>query len=212
MPLLALVNQKGGVSKSTTSVHLACWLYARGLSVTLVDSDAQRSSSGWLSEMDGDAPPYRVIASPDDLLELLPAVADEFEFVVIDSPAGLAEETRAILFRADLAIVPVQPTGVDLRSAGDVLRLIKQAQSVRGGLPKAVMFLTRAVKGTRLKDEAIDLLAGIESATLLDTVVHQRQAVADTSGQACTVWDLGRAGATSATEFETLFEEILRQL
>ncbi len=44
---------------------------------------------------------------------------------------------------------------MDLRSASDAMRLVKQAQSVRGGLPKAVMFLSRAVKGTKLKDEAI---------------------------------------------------------
>lgn len=211
MPILALVNQKGGVSKSTTSVHLAYWLHRCNKQAVLVDADAQRSSSLWLEGMDN-APPYRVIASPDDLLEQLPDVADEFEFVVVDAPAGLAEETRAILFSADVAIVPVQPTGVDLRSAGDALRLIKQAQRVRGGAPQAVMFLARAVKGTRLKDEAIELLASIEAATLLDTVVHQRQVIADTSGQSCTVWDLGKAGDASASEFDTLFREVMEKL
>jgi len=211
MPILALVNQKGGVGKSTTSVHLAYWLRRCNKAVLLVDADAQRSSSLWLDGMD-DAPPCRVISSPDDLLEQLPDVANEFEFVVVDAPAGLAEETRAILFSADIAIVPVQPTGVDLRSAGDALRLIKQAQRVRGGMPQALMFLARAVKGTRLKDEAVEVLAGIEAATLLGTVVHQRQAVADTSGQSCTVWNLGKAGAASASEFDALFREVMEKL
>jgi chromosome partitioning protein len=54
------------------------------------------------------------------------------------------------------------------------MRLVKQAQSVRGGLPKAVMFLSRAVKGTKLKDEAIALLGKNPEAILLDTVIHQK--------------------------------------
>ena len=60
--------------------------------------------------------------------------------------------------RADLAVTPVQPSGIDVQSAADAVRLIKQAQSVRQGPPQAVMFLSRAVKGTKLKTEARELL------------------------------------------------------
>ncbi len=93
------------------------------------------------------------------------------------------------------------------------MRLVKQAQSVRGGLPKAVMFLSRAVKGTKLKDEAIALLSKNPGAMLLDTVIHQKQAIADTSGQSATVWELpGRPASESASEYEKLFTEMLKQL
>ena len=133
--------------------------------------------------------------------------------LVVDGPASLAEATRAILFRADLAIVPVQPTGVDLRSASDAVRLIKQAQSVRGGLPAAAVFLSRAVKGTKLKDEALALLSKTPEVTMLKTVIHQKQAIADTSGQSATVWDLpSRPASSSAREYERLFKEILSLL
>jgi len=84
---------------------------------------------------------------------------------------------------------------------------------VRGGLPKAAAFLSRAVKGTRLKDEALSLLGKIERATLLQSVVHQRQVVADTSGQSATVWEMsGQPARDAAKEFETLFTEILSLL
>ncbi|MHC5614248.1 MAG: P-loop NTPase family protein [Nostoc sp.] len=73
--------------------------------------------------------------------------------------AGLSEPSRAILFRADLAVVPCQPTGLDLQSASDAVRLIRQAQSVRGGAPQAAIFISRAVKGTKLLGEAIALLS-----------------------------------------------------
>jgi len=157
--------------------------------------------------------PCEVIGSPDDLLERVPELAADYEYLIVDGPASLSEATRAILFRSDLAFIPVQPTGVDLRSASDAMRLVKQAQSVRGGLPKAIMFLSRAVKGTKLKDEAISLLSKNPGAMLLDTVVHQKQAIADTSGQSATVWDIsGRSASESASEYETLFKELFKQL
>lgn len=212
--VISLVNQKGGVSKSTTSVHLAYWLIKKQKQKTLlIDADAQKSSSLWIEGMEEIEIPFKVIGSPDELLEQIPDLAAGYDYVIVDGPASLSEATRAILFRSDLAFIPVQPTGVDLRSASDAMRLVKQAQSVRGGLPKAVMFLSRAVKGTKLKDEAIALLGKNPGATLLKTVIHQKQAIADTSGQSATVWDLsGKSASESAVEYEKLFKEMLQQL
>lgn len=177
-----------------------------------MDADAQRSSSVWLS---GVEPPVRcqVLQSADDLLEQIPELHKECDRLIVDGPASLAEETRAILFRTDLAVIPVQPTGVDLRSAFDVLRLIKQAQSVREGYPKAAVFLNRAVKGTKLKTEAINLLSQNQELTMLKSAIHQRQAIADASGQSATVWEMsGVAPSESAKEYERLFKEIVKLL
>lgn len=211
--VISLCNQKGGCGKSTTAVHFAYWLTVkRKARVLLVDADAQRSSSQWVEDMETQID-REVVQTPDDLLERIPELAADREYVIVDGPASLSEATRAILFRTDLAVIPVQPTGVDLRSASDAMRLVKQAQSVRSGLPAATLFLSRAVKGTRLKDEARALLAQIPGATLLDTVIHQKQAVADTSGQSATVWELpGRAATESGGEFDGLFKEILKLL
>ena len=213
MTIIALINQKGGCGKSTTAVHFTYWLATKKKKkVLLVDADAQQSSSAWLSGMEQKIP-YKVVQTPDDLLDQVPDLASSYDLLIVDGPASLAEATRAILFRADLAVVPVQPTGVDLRSASDAVRLIKQAQSVRGGQPTAAVFLSRAVKGTKLKEEAIALLSKTPEITMLKTVVHQKQAIADTSGQSATVWDSsGRPAKESAQEYERLFKEILATL
>lgn len=213
MTIIALINQKGGCGKSTTAVHFTYWLATKKKKkVLLVDADAQQSSSEWLSGMNLQIP-NKVVQTPDDLLDQIPELVKHYDLLIVDGPASLSEATRAILFRADLAIVPVQPTGVDLRSASDAVRLIKQAQSVRGGPPAAAVFLSRAVKGTKLKEEAIALLSKTPEVTMLKTVIHQKQAIADTSGQSATVWDLSsRPAKESAQEYERLFKEVLAML
>ncbi len=210
MPVIAYVNQKGGCAKSTTAIHFAYWLVQKGKRVLVVDSDAQRSSSQWCSRMEP-AIACQVLPSPDDLLEQLTDLAATVDCLIVDGPAGLSEATRAILMRADLAVIPVQPSGIDLQSAADAVRLIKQAQIVRNGLPPAVMFLSRAIKGTKLKDEALQVLEKFSpQIKILKSVIHQKQAIADTSGQSATVWDLGSQPAKEAArEYNRLFKEIM---
>ena len=87
------------------------------------------------------------------------------------------------------------------------MRLIEQAQSVRGGTPKAALFLAMAVRGTNLKDESLEVLSGL-GLGVLSAVIHQKQAIADSFGQQSTVFDMtGRAAADSAREFDQLFKE-----
>ncbi|MCU0569423.1 MAG: AAA family ATPase [Oculatellaceae cyanobacterium Prado106] len=208
--VIAFINQKGGCAKSTTSVHFAYWLnQKKQQKVLLVDSDAQKSSSIWLDSMETKIP-FQVIQSPDDLLEQIPNLALQQQYIVVDGPAALSETTRAILFRADIAVVPCQPTGVDLRSAADTVRLINQAQSVRKGAPEAAVFISRAVKGTKLLDEAEQLLSQTK-VPILKSKIYQRQIIADTFGQRATVWDLnGKPATDSSKEFDNLFKEILK--
>ena len=163
----------------------------------------------YMDECDRGAARHRSPGYVDDILDRVPVAATRYDYVVIDGPAGLSELTRTILLRADLALVPCKPTGVDVRSAADSVRLIKQAQSVRGGLPQAALFLSMALKRTNLKSESLEVLSGLGLSVLAATI-HQKQAVADAFGQKSTVFDMGgKAGAESAREFKALFEEAI---
>jgi len=208
MPVIALVNQKGGCGKSTASIHLSYWLTHLGKRVLLIDADAQQSSSQWA---DAIGLPNKILRTPDELIEQVPLLAAQHDYLVLDAAGALSEVTRAILLRCDLAVIPCQPSGVDLRSATDAVRLIQQAQSVRGGIPRAAAFLNRATPRTKLKEEAMALIQSLPSITALKTVIHQRQPVADAYGQGATVFQL--PGATEAArEYEALCKEILEVL
>jgi chromosome partitioning protein len=237
MPIIAVVNQKGGAGKSTIAVHLTRWLHklqsnqsspatvkgkksktiktessAHKPKVILVDADAQRSSSSWLSRL-SEQIPCKIIQTPDELLDELPKLSEQYEWVIVDGPAALSETTRAIVLVADIAIVPCQPTGVDLESASDTVRLLNQAQRVRQGAPHAILFVNRAVKGTRLKEEALEVLKVMPGVSVLDIVIHQRQILADAFGQNATVFDLtGSTASIARRELESLFKKALEEL
>jgi chromosome partitioning protein len=76
-----------------------------------------------------------VTNNPEDLLDSLPQLAIEFDTVIVDGPAGLSEVTKSILYASDLALVPCKPSVLDTHSSGKILRMLRQAQRVRGGMP-----------------------------------------------------------------------------
>ena len=209
MPTIAVVNQKGGAGKSTIAVHLARWLQRQKKPILLVDADGQKTSSIWLESLESEIP-FQVIQNPDELLDQLPKLAKEYEWLLVDGPATLSETTRALLLWADLALIPCQPAGVDLASASDTVRLVRQAQAIRSGLPRAALFLNKAIKGTKLKDEAFAVLQQVEDVALLPTIIHQRQVITDSFGQGATVFDMtGTPAGTARRELESLFQQAM---
>lgn len=212
MPTIAIVNQKGGAGKSTIAVHLARWLQRQQKAILVIDADGQRTSSIWLESLETEIP-FIVLQDPNELLDQLPKLADRHDWLIVDGPATLSETSRAMLLWADLALIPCQPAGVDLASASDTVRLVRQAQAIRGGLPKAAIFLNKAIKGTKLKTEALAVLQQVQDIKLLKPIIHQRQALADAFGQSATVFELtGTPAGTARRELESLFRQALELL
>ncbi|MBW4490421.1 MAG: AAA family ATPase [Trichocoleus desertorum ATA4-8-CV12] len=205
--LIGVLNRKGGCGKSTTAVHLAYWLFQQQQRVMLIDADGQASSSQWLKKLDM---PSVVINDPDDLFDQIGKFTEEYDSVIVDSPSVLGEPAKSVLLSVDLALVPVQPSNLDLLSAKDIVRLVNQAQKIRKGLPRAAMFLSRAARGTVLLREAQEALRKTQGFKLLNSVIYQRQVIADAPGQAATVFSMTGEAATSATkDYNKLFEEAI---
>lgn len=202
--ITALINQKGGVGKSSTAVHFAYWLQQQEYKVLLIDSDSQGSSSMWCRSIGIEA---IAETDPNELAEKIPDWIEGFDQVVIDGAGGLTETTRVILYFSNVALIPCQPTALDLVSSGSAVKLVKQAQRFRSDLVGAT-FINRAVPRTKLMGEAKTALSGIEGISHLKTVVYQRQCIADAFGQDQTVFEMGAAGEKSANEYRQLFEEV----
>ena len=208
MTIISFFNQKGGCGKSTSTVHFACWLRFLEYSVIVIDSDAQRSSSIWLNTLVEPVDVVR-ITSADEMLNKISAISHEYDFTLIDCPAGISEITRTILLKTDAVIIPCQPSGIDLWSTTDTVQFINQIKSIRNGQPDSCIFLSKAIKGTNLKSKSLQQLYQLKT-QVLESCVHQRQIIAEAFNESTTVWDISQESALeSRREFHYLFSEIL---
>lgn len=119
MPVLAVVNRKGGSGKSTFAAHVAAWCARQGLAVMLGDIDRQQSSRGWLRRRDPSLPgiaPWTL-----DQKNVL-RVPTGITHVVLDTPGGLHgfELARIVMF-ADAIVIPVCPSLFDRESAAQCI-------------------------------------------------------------------------------------------
>lgn len=207
--IIVVANSKGGVGKSTLAVHLAAWLHEQGHRVTLADCDTQQSSSEWIRESRPDIKAVR-LDNPDIILNELPILAQEADYVVADGPGSQTETSRALLLRADLAIVPCKASMLEVRALAKATEVLRQAQDIRGGIPKAVIVLSMVGKTYRLTKDMKDAAAAL-SLPLASTALTLRQIYADAPGQGAVVWTMGSRAREAADEVDSLFREILPQ-
>jgi chromosome partitioning protein len=205
--IIVIANSKGGVGKSTVAVHLAAWLHEQGHSVILADCDSQQSSSEWIREA---APQVRAVRldKPNDILNELPILNQDADFVVADGPGSQTETSRALLLRADLAIVPCKASMLEVRALAKATEVLRQAQDIRAGQPKAVIVLSMVGKNYRLTKDMKEAAAALHL-PMASTPLILRQIFADAPGQGAVVAKLGSRAREAAQEVDKLFSEIL---
>ncbi|MFO0835772.1 MAG: ParA family protein [Phycisphaerales bacterium] len=208
--IIAVANSKGGVGKSTLAVHLAAWLSERGRSVALADCDTQQSSSQWVREA---CPMVRTICfqDPDDIIETLPHLAREVDYVVADGPGSLVEITRAILLVADTAIVPCKASMLEIRALDAATKVLRLARQIRSGKPEATIVLSMVGKRYRLTQDMHDA-AAVLKLPISPTMLTLRQVYADAPGQAAVVWNMGSRARDAASEIDRLFRELFPEV
>ncbi|MEZ6063687.1 MAG: ParA family protein [Planctomycetaceae bacterium] len=207
MTIIAVTNSKGGVGKSTVAVHLAAWLHEQGHRVILADCDTQHSSSEWLKEA---CPEIRtvILHDPDQILNELPLLNQEADFVIADGPGSQTETSRALLLRADFGIVPCKASMLEVRALAKATAVLRQAQDIRSGQPAAVVVLSMVGKKYRLTQDMIDAASAL-GLPMAKTPMVLRQIYADAPGQGAVVWQLGSRAKEASTEVKRLFSEIL---
>ena len=131
--ILAVAQQKGGAGKTTLAAHLAVVLSEYGLSVTLVDVDPQQSLSQWhqIRERLGEhvTPLSLVTTDSSGLRSELTRVKLTSDFVIIDSPPHASDEARSAIRYADMVLVPMQPSPLDLWATQATIKMAKREKT-----------------------------------------------------------------------------------
>jgi len=181
--VIAVLNLKGGCGKSTIAINLACELAGGRDSVLVLDTDSQGTASHWLSHgrltVQGEFMP---LENDEDGERLVRAVAARNErYVVLDAPAHVGAAALAAGKIADLVLVPVTASGVDLVATQAVVDLVRRARVLRrSGAPKCLIVpskIDRRTDAGRRIDEQL-----CQFGETVGPTVHQRTAFVDAFG------------------------------
>ncbi len=203
---LSILNQKGGVGKTTIAIHLAHALSLRQFSVLLVDSDPQGSCRDWAAARQKEIP-FAVIGLDRPIIhEQLPKLAANYEYVVVDGPPRVSALTRSAIMASDLVIIPIQPSPLDIWAAHEVIELIKEARIYKPEL-QAAFLVNRKIVNSTIGREVNEVLQEYEI-PILEQAISQRVVFAEALNSGNTVLETA-SNSPAAKEILALTNEIL---
>ena len=150
MTVVAIVNQKGGVGKTTLATNLA-WALAQTGSVLLFDADPQGSARDWGHFNTGGPENLSVRgAGRDPLVDQVRRLSNRYDWVILDGPPGISNVSADAVRVANVVLVPAKASAFDVWAATDIVEAIKARKQSTNGTPRAAFVITMAKPRTRL--------------------------------------------------------------
>lgn len=203
--IVGLLNQKGGVGKTTLSVNIAASLARTGARVLLIDADPQGSALDWAAAREG-APLFSVVGLPrPSLHKEIGQVGQGYDHVVIDGPPRVTELARSAIMAADVVLIPVQPSPYDIWAADEVVKLMDEASIYKECL-KSFFVVNRKIANTAIGRDVGEALSAYE-VPVFSAGVTQRVVFAEAVAQGKAVYEVDPTGQ-AAGEIEAVVAEL----
>jgi chromosome partitioning protein len=211
--IIAVLNQKGGVGKTTIATHLAGAFARDGRSVLMIDADPQGSALDWSQRRKEATYPrlFGVVGLPRETLHLeAPAIARNTELVIIDGPPRVTALARSALLAADIVLIPLQPSPYDVWASAEMIALVGEARVFRPELRPAFV-INRRVTGTVIGREARGALTD-ERIPVLASEIRQRIVFAESvaAGRLAAEVEPDGAAAREIAALATEVAELIR--
>ncbi len=202
--VITIAQQKGGSGKTTLAVNLAVEALRRGRSVAILDTDPQGSLGRWFMarrEAKGGAAGLEFATSSAwGVSYECEKLRGAHDLVLVDTPPKIDADLRPALREANLVLVPVAASRVDLWATEGVLELARRERR------PAMLVMNRAARRARLTGTIADEIAEID-ALVAATQIGNRVAFAEALGLGLGVGELPRRGA-AVDEIAALAAEI----
>lgn len=199
MKIISITNRKGGVGKTSVSLHIAEFLSRLGKTV-VVDYDVNRSCRYWVERADT-APSFKVVGEKE-----APRAAVGCHYLVADTPAGpTQQDVVEIAQGSDLTIVPLIPDAVSLTPT---LELIKDLPS---GTLYRVLFTVVPPAPAKEAQEMRELLEG-NNIPVFAAQIRRTIAIPQAIADGLTVRHMPSRARIAWNDFKALGAEILALL
>jgi len=210
--IIAVCNQKGGSGKTTVSMQLAGTLARKKNKVLVVDADPQGTATRWAASASDENPfPASVIglsAANEKVHREVKKFVGDYDFIVIDCPpAANSPVPQSALLIADLALVPIIPSPLDLWASVGIRKVIENVGDINETL-KSRLVVNQCQPKTNLAKETLEILPEF-GIMVCKNYLRQRTAYRQSAVFGQTVQDFGSKATDAIAEIEALTEEIL---
>lgn len=175
--IISITSLKGGVGKSTLTQNLAVCFAHTGYKTCIVDADTNQSSLKWSGLRPENLPAIFVSGQGEDnsLAKNVKLLNDQFDIVLIDGTPSLSKTTSKILLLADLVLIPIQPSGLDIWATELFIERLNDAVEQKERAIPAWFILNQHDDRLSLDRDTREAIADIPGIGLLKTPLKTRQ-------------------------------------
>ncbi len=203
--IITIGNQKGGCGKSTVTMNLALGTAALKYKTALIDADIQKSC---LETLQGHTKEHLTTYEAGEGLHRFAKSLDD-EYVFIDTPPHSNTIMYQAIAVADLVIIPLQPSPLDIRSARRTVAVCRDIQEKLGKRLPCYFLLNKINPRTTLGREVEGHLRNLYHFPILQSRLQNRIAYQQALIYGQSVLEYGRNNP-AAGEVRDLLVEVHR--